>query len=71
MKDSHTSLDLQSTSQERRTPASSSATTTWEDGVERLTISKILKSKRRWFNVPADEHSFIAKHRIEYDLLKI
>ncbi|KIY67115.1 CenpB-DNA-bind-domain-containing protein [Cylindrobasidium torrendii FP15055 ss-10] len=44
-------------------------------GVERSTISKILKYKDRWLNVPADEHVLVAKHRtskwpdIEYELL--
>ncbi|KZT27412.1 hypothetical protein NEOLEDRAFT_1130970 [Neolentinus lepideus HHB14362 ss-1] len=32
-------------------------------GVERSTISKILKQKARWLNVPADEELKVAKHR--------
>jgi transcriptional regulator with XRE-family HTH domain len=32
-------------------------------GVERSTISKILKNKTKWLNVPEDENLRIAKHR--------
>ncbi|KAJ7601017.1 hypothetical protein C8J56DRAFT_730370, partial [Mycena floridula] len=32
-------------------------------GVERSTISKILKHKMRWLNVPDDEEMRVAKHR--------
>ncbi|KAJ7095958.1 Tc5 transposase DNA-binding domain-containing protein [Mycena belliarum] len=45
-------------------------------GVERSTISKILKNKTKWLNVPADENLRIAKHRpskfpeIEEDMVK-
>ncbi|KAJ7459758.1 CenpB-DNA-bind-domain-containing protein [Mycena latifolia] len=45
-------------------------------GVERSTISKILKNKTKWLNVPADENLRIAKHRpskfpeIEDDMVK-
>ncbi|KAJ7147523.1 Tc5 transposase DNA-binding domain-containing protein [Mycena crocata] len=45
-------------------------------GVERSTISKILKNKTKWLNVPANEDLRIAKHRpskfpeIEEDMVK-
>jgi hypothetical protein len=32
-------------------------------GVERSTISKILKNKTKWMNVPEDEDMRVAKHR--------
>jgi CENP-B N-terminal DNA-binding domain len=33
-------------------------------GVERSTISKILKHKQKWMNVPEDEELKVAKHRL-------
>ncbi|CAK5284236.1 unnamed protein product [Mycena citricolor] len=46
-------------------------------GVERSTISKILKNKTKWLNVPVDEELKIAKHRpskfpeIETDMMDV
>lgn len=38
-------------------------------GVERSTISKILKQKQKWLNMPEQENSRVAKHRLVHLLL--